>query len=590
MASILFDDITFPRELYDPDTFEFVAPVSTLLAFTPHILSQLAKTSESEQEPMPIPATSSSKGKRTKDDNNTDNNTNQSSSTENNSSTSGEGTEKNSSGVFSSVFQNFTTKNGLSILENGLYLAGRYKDASSSSSRDRYSNANANGRTSFSSWEREDAAQDSRNRNQDRNSSWFGTNSRNQHDYSYNNRERERDRLKEMEKRLQQMEKDMHHNTAMARSEIESQRRERINLEQQLDAQKLKVKKLEAEMENQRVQEADRVKKQKQKEKEEAEAKERERKMKLQEKSASAMSTKSSKNQKEEDEEEDEKEKEKKSLLKKESEIAGIATGTILAATVGVASLAVSLYSAHKASATYSVVTFHDQLEELINQCEGVIQSTEAWISEQFLEVPEQIPEDLRMIKELIDTIPVAWSMSAVGSLGAVGGAVIGSMTAMASGGTLVVGCALYGIVARARYNGPEYKGARTMLELKTAQILRSLGVNPSAPSTTSGGNARMSLIHDSRIERLRNEFEKRDGHDIRDADEIDGLVVEEAIQLESFSAPFVSQRNGYNNSNSSKKNNKAPVLSDSSYRLEEIEDFRPTLRLKSEPSKSFAY
>ncbi|KAF8951407.1 hypothetical protein BGZ46_003993 [Entomortierella lignicola] len=567
MASILFDDITFPRELYDPDTFEFVAPVSTLLAFTPHILSQLAKTSESEQEPMPIPATSSSKGKRTKDDNNnTNNNTNQSSSTENNSSTSGEGTEKNSSGVFSSVFQNFTAKNGLSILENGLYLAGRYKDASSSSSRDRYSNANANGRTSFSSWEREDAAQDSRNRNQDRNSSWFGTNSRNQHDYSYNNRERERDRLKEMEKRLQQMERDMHHNTAMARSEIESQRRERINLEQQLDAQKLKVKKLEAEMENQRVQEADRVKKQKQKEKEEAEAKERERKKK----SASTVSTKSNENQKEE---EDEKEKEKKSLLKKENEIAGIATGTILAATVGVASLAVSLYSAHKASATYSVVTFHDQLEELINQCEGVIQSTEAWISEQFLEAEA-----------------VAWSMSAVGSLGAVGGAVIGSMTAMASGGTLVVGCALYGIVARARYNGPEYKGARTMLELKTAQILRSLGVNPSAPSTTSGGNARMSLIHDSRIERLRNEFEKRDGHDIRDADEIDGLVVEEAIHLESFSAPFVSQRNGYGNSNSSKKNNKAPVLSDSSYRLEEIEDFRPTLRLKSEPSKSFAY
>lgn len=130
--------------------------------------------------------------------------------------------------------------------------------------------------------------------------------------------------------------------------------------------------------------------------------------------------------------------------------------------------------------------------------------------------------------------------MSAVASLGAVGGAVTGSLAAMASGGTLVVGCALYGIIARARYNGPEYKGARTMLEMRAAHILKSLGVNPSAPSITHGGQGAKNRIHDDRIERLRIEFEKREGHDMKDADEIDGLIVEDALREASFSAPYV--------------------------------------------------
>ncbi|KAF9092729.1 hypothetical protein BGX27_001731 [Mortierella sp. AM989] len=585
MASILFDDITFPRELYDPDTFEFVAPVSTLLAFTPHILSQLAKT-ESDQEPIPIPISSNRKDIKHDD---TSDKPKVDYEKENPSSTSNGTNEKtdspsSASGIYS-VFQNITKGQGLSILENGLYLAGRYKDGSSSTSRDRqyqqdqYNSASSstNGRASFSSWEREDSTRYKNNNSRDGNSYWFGR----RHD-----RDQERERLKEMEKKLQQMEQDMRHNSAMARSEVENQRRERFKLEQELEAQKTKVKKLEEEMEEQRQQEADKAKKQKQKEKEESEAKEIEKK-KAEEKAKSNSSEKN--------------DQEKKSLLKKEDP-ASITASTVLVATVGVASLAMSLYSAHKASATYSVVTFHDQLEELMRQCESVIQSTEAWISEQFLEVPDQIPEDLKMIKELMETIrrldprsekkaeTVAWSMSAVGSLGAVGGAVIGSMTAMASGGTLVVGCALYGIVSRARYNGPEYKGARTMMELKAAQVLRSLGVNPSAPTTTSGGNARMSLIHDSRIDRLRTEFERRDGHDLRDADEIDGLVVEDALNMESFSAPFVSQKAGAKKINASSNASRTPLLSDALYRLEEFEDSKPSLRMKARPNKPLAY
>ncbi|KAL1921151.1 uncharacterized protein VTP21DRAFT_10867 [Calcarisporiella thermophila] len=49
MASLLFADIHFPEELFDPDTGDFTAPVQTLLRFTPHILSEMPKK---VQEPM----------------------------------------------------------------------------------------------------------------------------------------------------------------------------------------------------------------------------------------------------------------------------------------------------------------------------------------------------------------------------------------------------------------------------------------------------------------------------------------------------------------------------------------------------------
>ncbi|ORX95530.1 hypothetical protein K493DRAFT_314964 [Basidiobolus meristosporus CBS 931.73] len=51
MATLLFDDIDFPNELYVQETGEFATPVRTLLQFTPHILENLAKQ-ESEQEPI----------------------------------------------------------------------------------------------------------------------------------------------------------------------------------------------------------------------------------------------------------------------------------------------------------------------------------------------------------------------------------------------------------------------------------------------------------------------------------------------------------------------------------------------------------
>ncbi|KAF9913943.1 hypothetical protein BX616_009272 [Lobosporangium transversale] len=564
MASILFDDITFPRELYDPDTFEFVPPVSTLLAFTPHILSQLAKT-EQEQEPMPIPNPNTQQTMDANSDSKNNNIKDETQQAENASTSASSSSSSSSKGFFSKLQNLAPAIESQKILENGLYLAGRYMDgaasAASSSSR-RYHNEDA--------WERSSASSTS--------SSWFGSKHRNW------DQERERERLREMEQRLQQMERDMRHHSATARSEIDAQRRERHKLEQELELQKTKVKKLEAEMEQQQ-----KKKKEEEKEKE----KEREKKRKEQEDELK----RAEKERKSKDEKDKEKEETSQEMLKKngQQDPASLA----LMATVGVASLVATMYSAHKASSTYSVIGFHNQLEELLKQCEDVVQSTEAWISEQFLEVPEQVQEDLRLIKELIDIIhrldprtekkaeTVAWSMSAVGSLGAMGGVVMGSMTAMASGGTLVIGCALYGIIARARYNGPEYKGARTTMELKAAQILRSLGVNPASPHTITSGQrtaaaTRTTLIHDNRIDRLRLEFEKRDGHDLVDADEIDGMAVEDALRDSAFSLPFVSQRT------KQQQQQQQQQQQSSRERIESRQD-RGSMRVKRESMMAFA-
>ncbi|KAF8947866.1 hypothetical protein BGZ47_007534 [Haplosporangium gracile] len=552
MASILFDDITFPRELYDPDTFEFVAPVSTLLTFTPHIISQLAKTSEEQQEPIPLPNLTPS---ATADNAETANASASSTSSSTEQTGTPQAAESSSSkgGIFSSL-KNFATSQGTKrILDNGLYFAGRYMDGSASARRSSYEN---------------DYRYDTRSRQST--SSWFGSSSSNRHDY----RDQERQRLRDMEDRLRQMERDMRQQSAMARSEVDAQRRERVQLEQELESQKQKVTKLEKEVEQQQKQQESNNKKQEEEEK---------------------------KKKKQEEEAAEKKKKEDKKKSSSSQEVTTTDNGAetanaMLMATVGVASLVMSLYATHKASSTYSVVRFHDQLELLIEQCEGVIQSTEAWMSEQFLEVPDQIRQDLKMLKELIETIQrldprsekkaetVAWSMSAVGSIGAVGGAVLGSMTAMASGGTLVVGCALYGIINRARFTGPEYNAAKSMMEVRAIQILKSLGVNPNALAATSSSSSRggrsASLIHESRLERLRIEFERREGLEMGDANEIDGLAVEEALLESSFSAPFVSQK--LNATARSRQQSGASAAAVAAV----LEDTKPTLSMKSEPKR----
>ncbi|KAG9071587.1 hypothetical protein KI688_005800 [Linnemannia hyalina] len=570
MASILFDDITFPRELYDPDTFEFVAPVSTLLTFTPHIISQLAKTSEEQQEPIPLPNLTPT----TPTADNPETTHTSPSSAEQTSTPRATETQSTSGGIFSS-FKNFANSQGTQqILNNGLYLAGRYMDGSASARRS-------------SSYE-DDHRYDTRSRQST--SSWFGSSSSSNR-YEY--RDQERQRLRDMEDQMRQMERDMRQQSAMARSEVDAQRRQRVQLEQELESQKQKVAKLEKEVEQQqKEQEAN---KKKQQEEEKKKKKQEEKKKKKQEEEEAAAAEKKKKSEAKEDKKD--KEKEKSSSQDVTTTDSGAdAANAVLMATVGVASLVMSLYAAHQASSTYSVVRFHDQLELLIEQCEGVIQSTEAWMSEQFLEVPDQIRQDLKMLKELIETIQrldprsekkaetVAWSMSAVGSIGAVGGAVLGSMTAMASGGTLVVGCALYGIINRARFTGPEYNAAKSMMEVRAIQILKSLGVNPNAPgaapSSSSRGGRSVSLIHESRLERLRIEFERREGLEMGDANEIDGLAVEEALLESSFSAPFVSRKAtaaGWSRQQSGASAAAAAAV---------LEDTRPILSMKSESKR----
>ncbi|KAF9559622.1 hypothetical protein EC968_006522 [Mortierella alpina] len=549
MASILFDDISFPRELYDPDTFEFVPPVSTLLAFTPHILSQLAKTSESEQEPIPIPSASVKDEHKDKDK---DKDAAAAQETPSASSSS-----SSTSKDFFSTFRTFASSQSTQrIFENGIYLAGRYLDGS----------AAANASASSSRRRESDYEDRDRHRYDTRgNSYWFG-----QQD---NHRDQERQRMRELEERLRQMERDMSHNSATARSEIDAQRRERYKLEQELESQKTKVMKLEREMKERQSQDAHK-------------SKQEQEKTKKAEKAEQAKRAKEAKTDGSE-ESEGEQSSEKTALLKKNASDHSLASNPAVLASVGVASLVMSMYAAHQASSTYSVVSFHDQLEMLMTQCQSVVQSTEAWISEQFLEVPDQIREDLKSIKELMETIQrldprvekkaeaVAWSVSAVGSLGAVGGAVLGSMTVMASGGTVVIGCALYGVISRARYNGPEYSAARTMMQLKAAQILKTLGVNPASPvSGSPSRDGRASLIHDDRIQKLRIEFERREAHDMRDADEIDGLAVEEALRQSSFSAPFVSQ----------KASARAARLRQQS--ATEPDDVRPARKMKTESKR----
>lgn len=218
-------------------------------------------------------------------------------------------------------------------------------------------------------------------------SSWFGSSSSNRYEY----RDQERQRLEDMEDRMRQMERNMRQQSAMARSEVDAQRRERVQLEQELESQKQKVAKLEKEVEQQQKEQEANKKKQQEEEK---------KKRKQEEEAAAEKKKKEAKGDKKD------KDKEKSSSQEVTTTDSGAdAANAVLMATVGVASLVMSLYAAHKASSTYSVVRFHDQLELLIEQCEGVIQSTEAWMSEQFLEVPDQIRQDLKMLKELIETI-----------------------------------------------------------------------------------------------------------------------------------------------------------------------------------------
>lgn len=70
--------------------------------------------------------------------------------------------------------------------------------------------------------------------------------------------------------------------------------------------------------------------------------------------------------------------------------------------------LSLSLYSTYKASAAFSEISFHNQLEILLSQVQAILQSTDIWIREHENlgdKVPNQVRSDVAYLKELVDFI-----------------------------------------------------------------------------------------------------------------------------------------------------------------------------------------
>ncbi|KAG0231126.1 hypothetical protein BGW41_002320 [Actinomortierella wolfii] len=553
MASILFDDIAFPRELYDPDTLEFVPPISTLLSFAPHILSQL-HLPESEQEPLPVPPPTPN---ATQKGSNGEAKTQPSHIQQQQQQQQKQ--QDDSQGFFDKLKGAASSRTGRQLFSDGAYMAGRYMHgaaASSSSSTRTRTYDNDYYYTRLRQEEPKDGryythSQQARQASSSTSSppyfkvfphlnALFGFQ---QNDSS--ERDQERARLRELEERLEAFEREYERQDMYSRREQERINQERRQLVQELEEHRKKVKKLEKALQE----EQDAKKKSQEKSEEEKE-----------------KTKKKEEDKKKKEDEKDKEDKETKEEKQKDGQVDTVAKTNdpdlLVMAVVGVTSLAVALYSAHRASKTYSTVSFHDQLEILLDQCRSVIQSAEAWMSEQVLEVPQQMREDVIMIKELLDSInrldarsekkaeTVAWSGSALGSLGVLGGVALSSMTAVASGGTLIVGCALYGIVSRARYNGVEYKAARTMVELKVAQLLKVLGTgdyNPALQNTSIFGKqsqknseqqgssleapAKGGAAYQRRLEKLRLQFQRRASEEMADADEVTDLQIEAELQ-----------------------------------------------------------
>ncbi|KAG0252353.1 hypothetical protein DFQ27_008136 [Actinomortierella ambigua] len=555
MASILFDDIAFPRELYDPDTLEFVAPISTLLSFTPHILSQLPLP-DAEQEPLPtIPETKKEGCDDAKTGQQQDHTTPKSEGA----------TTAAPSGFFATLKDVASSAAARKLVSDGAYLAGRFMDGvASSSSRPTPSSSHSTGSRTRDEYyytrlrrEEEERERASRQAKETPPSSPTSSSSSS---YSYYNpllsplgamfgfredtsaRDQERKRLEALEAQLAAFEREYEQQDMYSRREQGRINQERQQLLQALEEQKQRMEQLERAQ-----QEEQEAKKRKQQEEEE-QKKNKTKNDKNQKPDSKTSNTTTTTNTKDGDKQTDGAEGEGAVTKKKETQ------DPLVMAAVGVASLAMAMYATHRASTTYSAISFHDQLEMLLGHCQSAIQSAEAWMSEQVLEVPHQMREDVKMIKELMDTIhrldprgekkaeTMAWSASALGSLGIVGGVALSSMTAVASGGTLVVGCALYGIVSRAKYNGPEYSAARTMMELKAAQLLKVLGTgdyNPALQENLQQQQAQTSQVtrakggsaYQRRLEVLQLEFQRRASEDVADADEVTDLRIEDELR-----------------------------------------------------------
>ncbi|CAO3698878.1 hypothetical protein G6F70_008009 [Rhizopus microsporus] len=189
----------------------------------------------------------------------------------------------------------------------------------------------------------------------------------------------------------------------------------------------------------------------------------------------------------EEEEEEEEKNKAKsnkdKEDKKKDDQLVtqkDDKNNTLVKSVAAAGFLSFSLYSTYKASAAFSEISFHNQLEILLSQVQAILQSTDIWIREHEKlgdKVPNQVRSDVAYLKELVDFIErldprshkkmetAGWGCGALGGLSALGGIVVGS-TAIATGGAaLAIGGAIVMISSKAQGSSKSTLGARLLLE-----------------------------------------------------------------------------------------------------------------------------
>ncbi|KAL1933902.1 hypothetical protein VTP01DRAFT_7992 [Rhizomucor pusillus] len=192
-----------------------------------------------------------------------------------------------------------------------------------------------------------------------------------------------------------------------------------------------------------------------------------------------------------EDEEEQEKQqKERKSNNSREKKEKGNSEANIVYAksAAAVGALTLSLYSTYKASAVYGDVTFHDQLELLLEHVQTVLKSSEIWIEEHEKmgdPVPSNMRLDINRLNQLVDHIQrldpryekklevTGWSLGAIGGLSALGGIAVGSAAFMSGGAVIAVGGVMVLITSKARYSSKSTTAARILLESKVRQLLQ---------------------------------------------------------------------------------------------------------------------
>ncbi|KAI8988104.1 hypothetical protein BDF20DRAFT_813462, partial [Mycotypha africana] len=181
-------------------------------------------------------------------------------------------------------------------------------------------------------------------------------------------------------------------------------------------------------------------------------------------------------------------EKRAKTQQQQQQQVATSSTTSTIAKSAAAASvLSLSLYSTYQASLKFSEVSFHNQLEILINQIQSIVQSTEIWIEEHEKlgdPVSDRIRNDVVQIKQIIEYLTrldprankkmeaAGWGCGAIGGLSAVGGFALGSAAAMTGGAVLALGGAAVMISSKAFHKSQ--LGARLLLENQVRERVSS--------------------------------------------------------------------------------------------------------------------